>query len=192
MLKLERTPGMHRTYAFNQQDDHPIDLNSGLHQAFELLKNNDLNQAENMLQMLIVQYPKESEPRLLLGSTYYRQGRYMQAEQTFQQLLLYHPESAAGYNNLCETLIKLQRFDEAQRAILAAVKLAPDNTSILLTAANLHALRREDAAAINFLQRALSQGEKVENILRYRELMQLLERPEFQKYYQQMSNQPAK
>lgn len=188
MLKLEHTHGMRHDYAANHWGATAIDLKEGTAQAFELLQNNELNQAEDILQALVAQYPKESEPRLLLGSTYYRQKRFLQAEQTFQQLLRYHPDSAAGYNNLCETLIKLKRFDEAKRAIQTAVKLAPDNTNILLHAANLHAMLREDAAAINFLQQALAKGEKSESILRYRELILLQERPEFQKFYQQMSN----
>ena len=109
---------------------------------------------------------------------------------TFQQLLRYHPESAAGYNNLSETLIKLKRFSEAKQAILTAVKLSPDNTGILLNAANLYAMLREDTEAIKFLQLALAKGADAASILNYRELMMLQERPEFKKFYKQMNNQP--
>ena len=189
-LKLERMGSLQHEDAANKWDASSLELDKAIAQAFALLQSNELNQAEELLEALVVQYPKESEPRLLLGSTYYRQKRYMLAEQTFQQLLRYHPESAAGYNNLSETLIKLKRFSEAKQAILTAVKLSPDNTGILLNAANLYAMLREDTEAIKFLQLALAKGADAASILHYRELMMLQERPEFKKFYQQMNNQP--
>lgn len=190
IIKLERADALHHEHASNRWGTTVLDLDKSAAQAFGMLQNNELNQAEDLLEALVAQYPKESEPRLLLGSTYYRQKRYLLAEQTFLQLLRYHPDNAAGYNNLGETLIKLKRFAEAKKALLKAVKLSPENTGILLNAANLHAMLREDAEAIKFLQQALAKGEEAASILRYRELMMLQERPEFKKFYEQMNNNP--
>ena len=104
------------------------------------------------------------------------------------------PDNAAASNNRAESLIRLQRFEEARSAIARAVKLQPNNGEILLNAAGIHALLRDDKTALFFLKKAMANGITPEMISMHRELVSLSERPEFMEYYKskQSKKQPRK
>ena len=163
-----------------------------LNEAVEKLNNEEFIQAENLLNTAIKQHPSNTDLWLLLGTVYYRQEKFAQAEQTFRHTVRRKPDSAAGFNNLCETLVKLDRLKEAQAAIAHALRLAPRQGEILLNAASLYALLQEDKQALHFLKQALDNGIKPEEISQIKELIRLLERPEFMNFYKEKTRQTAK
>lgn len=59
------------------------------------------------------------------GNAAYSLARFQQARQSFTSYLRQQPDSAAGWNNLAYSLLKLQCYNEATRAINCALKLAP-------------------------------------------------------------------
>ena len=189
VLKLDKSSDMQSAVGENSYSDKKISLAETLSNAAELLSRNELVQAENMLSGAIKQYPANAAVWLLSGTVYFRQQNYEAAENAFRHVIRRHPDNAAGYNNLSETLVKLKRFDEAKTAINQALSLAPDNREILLNAANLYAMQHEDNQALKFLMQAMTNGVTPEEISRHKELVRLLERPEFMNYYKRKRNE---
>ncbi|MBO5923191.1 MAG: tetratricopeptide repeat protein [Lentisphaeria bacterium] len=163
-----------------------------LNEAVEKLNNKEFAQAENLLNAAIKQHPANTDLWLLLGTVYYRQEKFEQAELTFRHTVRRKPDSAAGFNNLCETLIKLGRLKEARSAIGNALRLAPKRGEILLNAASLYALLKEDKKALQYLHQALDNGIKTEEVSQIKELVSLLERPEFMNFYKRQTRQIEK
>ncbi|HEX4880263.1 MAG TPA: PA2778 family cysteine peptidase [Limnobacter sp.] len=58
-----------------------------------------------------------------LGNIAYAQGQYGEAEQQYRKTVGVHPDMADAWNNLAETLIKLERKAEARSAINKAIAL---------------------------------------------------------------------
>ena len=183
-MRLDRSPDMMQTSAENivavvsKQD-----LQKVLNNAAELLSKNELYQAEQLLDDTVKQHPANNDLWLLLGTVYFRQEKFDMAENAFRHIIRRTPDSVAGFNNLSTTLVKLKRYNEAKAAIGNALLLAPNNGEILLNAASLYALLKEDNQALTFLKRALDNGIQPEEVSGYIELVRLLERPDFMNYY---------
>ena len=189
VIKVDRLPDIQSATEENTYINKNISLTETLNQAAELLNSNELVQAENMLTQAIKQYPANAAIWLLSGTVYFRQQKYEAAENAFRHVIRRHPDNVAGFNNLSETLIKLKRYDEAKSAIAQALYLAPNNGEILRNAAILYALRQEDQQALEFLKRAMGNGINPEDIPKHKELVRLLERPEFMNYYNRKRNE---
>ena len=183
-MRLDRSPDMMQTSEENivavvsKQD-----LQKVLNNAAELLSKNELYQAEQLLDDTVKQHPANNDLWLLLGTVYFRQEKFDMAENAFRHIIRRTPDSVAGFNNLSTTLVKLKRYNEAKAAIGNALLLAPNNGEILLNAASLYALLKEDNQALTFLKRALDNGIQPEKVSGYIELIRLLERPDFMNYY---------
>ena len=189
-VSLDRSPDMQTVSDNSNNQPHRLPKEvEVLNNAAELLNSNKLVDAEKLLLEAIKEYPAHADMWLLLGTVYYRQEKYDQAENTFRHLLRRNPDNAAAYNNLCETLKKLKRYAEAQNAIINALRLAPNRGEILLNAASLYALLHKDKQAWIFLKQALNNGITPEEISEIKELVHLLERPDFMNYYQQQTRQ---
>ena len=183
-VKMDKSPDMQSTVLPGQSVDFQrFNAAEAMNTAVEMLNSNEFTQAKNLLNNTIKQHPGNTELWMLLGTVYYRQENFVQAEQAFRHVVRRQPDSAAGFNNLCETLIKLERFPEAKAAITKALRLAPKQGEILLNAASLHALLHEDKQALHFLKLALDTGITPEEISEIKELVHLLERPDFMNYY---------
>ena len=183
-MRLDRSPDMMQTSEENivavvsKQD-----LQKVLNNAAELLSKNELYQAEQLLDDTVKQHPANNDLWLLLGTVYFRQEKFDMAENAFRHIIRRTPDSVAGFNNLSTTLVKLKRYNEAKAAIGNALLLAPNNGEILLNAASLYALLKEDNQALTFLKRALDNRIQPEEVSGYIELIRLLERPDFMNYY---------
>ena len=170
------------------------ELDKVLQEVLQLMRQNQLTAAQSLLTAALKEYPDNSDVWMLRGSVYYRQELFDRAAHAFAVVEQQQPDNAAACNNLAESLIRLQRFDEARNAIARAVRLQPDNGEILLNAAGLYALLHDDKAALYFLKKAMENGITPEMISMHRELVKLLERPEFMEYYNSQLNkkQPRK
>ena len=192
-LKLDRKPAMQRPAPDVTYPEH-WDLEKILHEVLQLMRNNQLPAAQSMLTAALKKYPDNSDVWMLRGSVYYRQELFDRAAHAFAIVEQQQPDNAAASNNRAESLIRLQRFEEARSAIARAVKLQPNNGEILLNAAGIHALLRDDKTALFFLKKAMANGITPEMISMHRELVSLSERPEFMEYYKskQSKKQPRK
>ena len=192
-MRLERTPEMqqsanHSPVLPGQKSDAQEVINA----AASLLNAREFAAAETMLTSAVQQHPGESDLWLLLGAAYYQQEKISQAEQSFRHLIKLQSDNAAAYNNLAETLVRQERLSEAQTAIMHAIKLEPTNGEILLHAASLYALQEKDQLALYHLKQAMDRGVRPETVSRYKELVRLLERPDFMNYYRQQKNERSK
>ena len=151
--------------------------------AADLLSANDLVPAEKLLGSAIKQHPASINLWMMIGTMYFKQEKYEQAEQAFRHVLRRNPDNAAGFNNLSETLIKLKRLQEAEIAIINALHLAPKQREILLNAASLYAQLKNDKQALKYLKQAMDNGISPEEVAEHIELVGLLERPDFMNYY---------
>lgn len=192
-LTLDRKPAMQRPSPDITYPEH-WELDKVLQEVLQLMRQNQLTAAQSLLTAALKEYPDNSDVWMLRGSVYYRQELFDRAAHAFAVVEQQQPDNAAACNNLAESLIRLQRFDEARNAIARAVRLQPDNGEILLNAAGLYALLHDDKAALYFLKKAMENGITPEMISMHRELVKLLERPEFMEYYNSQLNkkQPRK
>lgn len=193
ILKLERHPSMQRPMPDVTYQQH-WELDDVLEAVLYLMRKNRLNEAQSLLTAALLKYPDNSDIWMLRGSVYYRQDRFDQAAHAFAMVQKYQPDNAAASNNLAESLIQLKRFGEARTAIDKAAELAPENGEIMLNAAGIYALMKDDKSALQYLKRALENGVVPEKVTDHPELIRLLERPEFMNYYhaRQKDNQQKK
>ena len=183
-MLLERNPAIHRRALVSRLSNQELPLEESLQQAQNYIQQDELNNAEVILLALVEKYPEESEPRLLLGSLYLLQKRYSHAEQIFRQYILYYPENANAYQLLSSAQVKLGSFADAKNNILKASELAPQESSILLQAADLHAMLKENEKALNFLIKALSINNDTSQLKNYPNIIKLQESAEFKAYFQ--------
>ena len=183
-MLLERNPAIHRRALVSRLSNQELPLEKSLQRAQDYIQQGELNDAEIILLALVEKYPEESEPRLLLGMLYLQQKRYSHAEQTFRQYILYYPENANAYQLLSSAQAKLGSFAEAKNNILKASELAPQESSILLQAADLHAMLKENEKALDFLKKALIINRDTSQLKNYPNIIKLQESAEFKAYFQ--------
>lgn len=186
-LKLERQPSMQRPVSDITYQQH-WELDDVLQEVLNLMRAGRFTSAQSLLNAVLKEFPDNPDVWMLRGSVFYRQEKFSEAAHAFRKVIEYQPENAAACNNMAESLIRLKHYDEARNAIYQAVTLAPENGEILLNAAGLYALINDDKTAVLYLKKALTRGITPEMVSRHRELIRLLERPDFVEYYN--SQQP--
>jgi eukaryotic-like serine/threonine-protein kinase len=94
----------------------------------------ELDKAERALKEVVESYPRLQEfesmdvsPHVMLGLVYMEQGRYAEAEVVIRESLQFVPHHPPPYVNLCNDLLALQRFAEAQQTIREAWARKMDN-----------------------------------------------------------------
>ena len=80
----------------------------------------ELDKAAQTYQQLIESYPRDDGAHFDLGSVFAPQGQYEKASDAIRQSLRLAPDNPAPYENLVNTLLALQRFDEARQIIRQA------------------------------------------------------------------------
>lgn len=190
-LKLERQPAMQRPSPDITYQQH-WELDEVLQEVLSLMRQGRFTSAQSLLAAALKEFPDNPDVWMLRGSVFFRQEKFTEAAHAFSKVNEYQPENAAAYNNTAETLIRLKRYDEARKAISQAVKLAPENGEILLNASGLHALIYDDETALYYLHKALKKGITPDMVSRHRELVRLLERPDFMEYYNSLQQQHRK
>jgi eukaryotic-like serine/threonine-protein kinase len=79
----------------------------------------ELDKAAQSFQEATQTYPRDGEPRIGLGNVYTSQGQYEKASEAYRQSLRI-VDTGAAYGNLANTLLALQRYDEARQTIAQA------------------------------------------------------------------------
>jgi eukaryotic-like serine/threonine-protein kinase len=75
----------------------------------------ELEKAAQTYQEEIESYPRDYRAHLDLGIVYSDQGRYEKATNEYRESLLLAPDRSAPYDDLINSLLALQRFDEARQ-----------------------------------------------------------------------------
>jgi len=79
--------------------------------------------AQAAYEQALERWPANLTALIGLGNTAYRSGDFEAAEQAFRRATLAHPLSAAAHNNLAQTLMELDRSEEALAEARVAVGL---------------------------------------------------------------------
>ena len=80
----------------------------------------ELDKAAQTYQEAIQNYPREYRSYLDLGNVYTSQGHLEKATKAYSQSLRLAPDNVGPYTNLVNTLLALQRFDEARQLVQRA------------------------------------------------------------------------
>jgi tetratricopeptide (TPR) repeat protein len=80
-------------------------------------------QAQDAYRAALQRWPGNLIAEIGVGNAAYRQEDYAKAEQAFRQATDDHPESVAALNNLAQTLLALNRFQEARQMAQRAADL---------------------------------------------------------------------
>jgi serine/threonine protein kinase/tetratricopeptide (TPR) repeat protein len=107
----------------------------------------ELDKAAQTYQEEIESYPRYFAAYGNLGVVYAEQGQYEKATESFRQSLRLAPDSGAPYEDLGNSLLSLQRFDEARQIIHEAQARKLDN-DILNSALYALAFLGADSAAM--------------------------------------------
>jgi serine/threonine protein kinase/Flp pilus assembly protein TadD len=84
------------------------------------LNTGELGKAGQAYQEEIESYPRSQGPHLNLGVVYAEQGQYKKSVEMSQDELQLNPDNVAPYDNLADSFIALQRFDDARKMIREA------------------------------------------------------------------------
>ncbi len=80
----------------------------------------ELDKAAQTLQEEVQAYPRDYRAHLELGNQYVEQGQYEKAREAYTQCLHLAKDNVAPYEDLVNTLLALQRFDEVRRIVQEA------------------------------------------------------------------------
>jgi serine/threonine protein kinase/tetratricopeptide (TPR) repeat protein len=107
----------------------------------------ELDKAAQTLQGEIESYPRDARAHVGLGIVYAEQGQHERAAESFRQSLRLAPDNGAPYSDLGDSLLSLQRFDDARQIIREAQARKLDNY-ILRSALYALAFLGSDSAAM--------------------------------------------
>jgi eukaryotic-like serine/threonine-protein kinase len=87
----------------------------------------ELEKAAQTYQELVADYPQDARTHLALGTVYATHGEYEKAENEDRESLRLSPGDGGPYADLANSLLALQRFDEARQTIRQAQEKNLDN-----------------------------------------------------------------
>jgi tetratricopeptide (TPR) repeat protein len=121
-----------------------------------LVRNDQEDQAEKILLKTIRQYPLDEGVKLSLAEIYQRQGRYDEMENLLRSILAADPYSSSALNFLGYSLAERGvRLDEAQKLIVQAMEIQPDDGFIQDSLAWVYYQKKEYQKAKTMIEVAL-------------------------------------
>ena len=93
----------------------------------------ELEKAVSTYQELMDSYPLDATAHIGLGSVYLFEGEYERSAEAYREALRLTADNVAPYDDICNALIALQRFEEAQQVIQQAQARKLDDLQLHLT-----------------------------------------------------------
>ena len=124
-----------------------------LEEAVSAINNNQLPQAEALLNSVLGKLPNDADALNLLGVVRAKQDRTVDAERLFRRALSVSPTHISANVNLAELLITHDRTAEATPLLLRAYKLAPSRPDINLKLATIYLTTSDYLRANQHLRR---------------------------------------
>ncbi|WP_269530898.1 protein kinase [Chitinimonas sp. BJYL2] len=90
-----------------------------------LMQQSRFSEAEASIKSAMQRHPRERLLVDLLGSLYYKQARYQEAEATFRRSIVLEADAVFAYANLNATLLRLNRPDEALQVLQQGLRIRP-------------------------------------------------------------------
>ena len=123
-----------------------------LTRAVSAINDNQLPQAEELLNAVLATSRNDADALNLLGVVRAKQERVADAERLFRRALASLPSHVGAHINLAELLLTHNRSVEAMPILLSAYKLAPARPEINLNLATLYVAKRDYAQAYEHLR----------------------------------------
>jgi Flp pilus assembly protein TadD len=114
---------------------------SRLLEAVKAIEQDQLPQAESLLQSALANSPGDADAMNLLGVVRAKQGRPAEAERLFRRAIAISPRHLSAHINLAELLLTTNRPTLAIPVLLSAHKLAPERPNINLNLATVFAAK---------------------------------------------------
>jgi tetratricopeptide (TPR) repeat protein len=135
--------------------ENPADLDSRRALAKAYLEEKLYSHAMELYQEILRKSPADIPAGLGMAQVWDEWGDYTQARQYAEQAAALDRAGAEGHELLGRICLHQHDIDAALRAFHAALRLAPENASILANTGYLHLLRSEWDQAREYLERAL-------------------------------------
>ncbi|HZE90975.1 MAG TPA: tetratricopeptide repeat protein, partial [Rhizobacter sp.] len=127
-----------------------------LQRAVELLRDKQLDQADQVLRSVLQRWPGQPDALHFSGVLQHTRGHSDAAIGLIQQAIVGMPGQAGPLNNLGNVLVEAQRFDEAVDAYQRCLAIDVDFIDALNNLATIHRRRGEHAEAEALFRRALA------------------------------------
>lgn len=114
---------------------------SRLLEAVKAIEQDQLPQAESLLQSALANSPGDADAMNLLGVVRAKQSRAAEAERLFRRVIAISPRHLSAHINLAELLLTTNRPTLAIPVLLSAHKLAPERPNINLNLATVFAAK---------------------------------------------------
>jgi len=121
-------------------------------EAVKAINENQLPQAEELLNSVLTKSPNDSDAVNLLGVVRAKQERITEAERLFRRAISILPTHVSAHINLAELLLTHNRSTEAATVLLRAYKLAPSRPEINIDLATLYAAKVDYSQAYEHLR----------------------------------------
>ena len=131
----------------------PAKVISPLQQAEELIQQDSLEQAREIINEQLKLNSSSVDAYNLLGIIYTKEKDYAHAADTFQQALNLAPDSQTTHNNLGNLYVAQQKLDLAEKEFNAVLKVAPLNRNANYNLGLLLMAKGTPLAAIQHFQR---------------------------------------
>lgn len=127
--------------------------------ALDLVKQNQLQEAETALVDIARDFPLLSGPQTQLGLLYLRSKRAQPAAQAFQRAVQANPQNAVAYNGLGMALRESRDYARSEQAYLRALTLNPNYGAANLNLGILYdAYLNRPQSALPYYRRYLQNG----------------------------------
>ena len=116
----------------------PIDVQDILERANNAARVGDHGEAERLLKSYIAKVPESRDARLLLGTTFARQGKLTEAADEFIALLAREPGDIEALNNVAVIYRRQGKFQEALDYLKEAIDIDPVRAEFHYNIGNIH------------------------------------------------------
>ena len=124
-----------------------------LQHAIDLLRQGNASSAEPILRALLAQDARNSDALYNLGMMLSDQGRLVEAVETLQESLHFHPSHTEGWTALGVAQARRNAIPEAMKALERAIEIDPSNAHALRNLATIH-VKESPSRALPFMQEA--------------------------------------
>lgn len=143
----------------------PSNLAGHLARSSALALLNDNDKARQELNLILANYPQNTEARYQLGFLAYRTGDFSKASQLFTDLRKADPKDLRGLVGVIETLASQNKLADAVKEAESALMAEPDRTELKIAVGNLYVRSARYEDGIKKYQELLAKDPKNADIL---------------------------
>ena len=149
----------------NPEQDVPSREETVVRNAIIKWRTGKIEEAENDFRTILVFDPKNLSALSCLGTIFFSQRKYREAELLFRRKTEAYPSNFIGFRNLALALFRQDKVKDAVKEMKRASALNPDDMETLLLLARLYAYSGDNMNAAVCLKRAKDNNADLSDIL---------------------------